>query len=81
MITISRSVRSVAEVMKDNEVGLEELIERTGIDDKVVVAIVRQQYTPAPDQRDALCDVLGVFRSQVIWGHALAPQPHIHAPD
>ncbi|MEX2186648.1 MAG: hypothetical protein WD875_07640 [Pirellulales bacterium] len=80
MITIARSVRSVAEVMEDNEVGFDELVERTEIDERIVQAIVHQWYTPRPDQRDRVCAVLGVRRSQVMWGHAIVPEPHIHAP-
>lgn len=81
MITFPRSVHSVSELMEFNEVGFGELVERTAIDEKVIAAIVHQRYTPSPDQRDRVSSALGVTRQQVIWGHAIVPQPHIHSPD
>ena len=81
MITFPRTVHSVAELMDDNEVDFEELVEQTAIDERVIDAIVHQRYTPSPEQRDRVCAAFGVTRQQIKWGHAIVPQPYIHAPD
>jgi|COG998Drversion2_1049125.scaffolds.fasta_scaffold2088201_1 plasmid maintenance system antidote protein VapI len=81
MITFPRTVHKVVELMEDLEVSQKELIDSTGMDDKVVDAVVHQRYTPSPEQRDRVSAVFGVTRHQIIWGHAITPEPHMHAPD
>ncbi len=81
MISIPRNVYSVSELMEDRDIGFTDLVALTGIDDDVVAAIVHQRYTPSPDQRDRVSAAFGVARKQIKWGHAITPEPHIHAPD
>ncbi len=81
MISIPRRVHSVGELMEDGDIGFRELVALTGIDKDVVAAIVHQRYTPSPNQRDRVSAAFGVARAQIKWGHAITPEPHMHAPD
>lgn len=70
----------VADLMDRHGVGLEGMVQSTGIDACVVEAIAHQRYTPSLDQRVRVSKVLGVRREQIIWGHATPVQEYIHAP-
>ena len=51
-----------------------ELVAASGLDAKVVQAIVDGQYTPSPFQRRKLAEVVGVTTDQIAWGHSIAVQ-------
>ncbi len=70
-------VRTIAEWMVDRATGLETLVETSGLDRKVVDAIVHNRYTPSPQQRQRLAQALGVDAEQIAWGHA-SPVQHIY---
>jgi ribosome-binding protein aMBF1 (putative translation factor) len=72
-----KEVNTLAEWMTERGVGLSDLIERSGLDDKVVEAIAANRYTPSPDQRKRLAAALGVALEQIVWGHA-APIVHVY---
>jgi len=61
--------RTLAEWMTDRGIGLEQLLDSSGLDRKVLRAIVNGQYTPSPLQRQRLADALGVDVSSITWGH------------
>jgi transcriptional regulator with XRE-family HTH domain len=63
------SIKSVAERMKERGVGLEDLLAITGLDRKVLDAILNGRYTPSPQQRQRVASALGVEPGQVLWGH------------
>jgi transcriptional regulator with XRE-family HTH domain len=48
---------------------LADLIERSGLDQRVVEAIAAGRYTPSPEQRRRLAEVLGVTVDEIAWGH------------
>jgi hypothetical protein len=62
-------VKTLAEWMADRGLGLEELVEASGLDRRVVEAIAGSRYTPSPQQRRRLSAALGVDPEQVAWGH------------
>ncbi len=62
-------VKAVADWMAERGISLAELVERSGLDRRVVEAIARGQYTPSPEQRRRLVEVLSVGADQVAWGH------------
>ncbi len=70
-------VKTVAAWMAERGVDLAELVRASGLDDRVVRAIVAARYTPSPQQRRRLATVLGVAPEQVAWGHA-APVEHVY---
>lgn len=74
-------IRSVADLMEQCELELEELAQLSGLGPTVVSAIVNQRYTPSPEQRNRISNVLGVEHEQVMWGHRDTVDAHIHSPD
>ena len=66
--------RALAEIMTGLEIGVDELMRRSGLDSRTVQAIVRGQYTPSPAQRDRIAEALGVPRDEISWGHTIPVQ-------
>jgi transcriptional regulator with XRE-family HTH domain len=62
-------VKSLAEWMAARGVGVPELVEASGVDERVVEAIAHGRYTPSPEQRQRLAAVLGVGVDEIAWGH------------
>jgi ribosome-binding protein aMBF1 (putative translation factor) len=69
--------KTVAEWMAQRGIELAQLIEASGLDDRVVKAIADGRYTPSPEQRRRLADALGVGVEQIAWGHA-AQVSHVY---
>src|SRR5205085_8573830 len=67
--TIVPPIKSVAEWMTERGLGAPELVEATGLDKRVVEAIVHGRYTPSPAQRERLAAALGASLEQIAWGH------------
>jgi ribosome-binding protein aMBF1 (putative translation factor) len=62
-------VKSVADWMAERRLSMADLVEKSGLDKRVVDAIVHGRYTPSPEQRRSLSVALGVAPEQVAWGH------------
>ena len=62
-------VKTIAEWMADRGVRVPDLVASSGLDKRVVEAIVRGHYTPSPQQRQRLAAALAVSAEQVAWGH------------
>ena len=56
---------------------LRKLVERSGLDEAVIVAIVQGRRTPSPEERDRVAAVFGLTRDQIAWGHK-TPIQHIY---
>ena len=69
MIAAAKEYQTVADLMRQREIGLEELVRSTGVGRRIIAAIVHQRYTPSPQQRDRVSIVLGFPRHRIIWGH------------
>jgi transcriptional regulator with XRE-family HTH domain len=74
---IMAEVKTVADWMGQRGLRLAELVEGSGLDRKVVEAIVHGRYTPSPQQRQRLAAVLGVAVEQVAWGYRV-PVDHMY---
>ncbi len=74
-------VQSIAAWMAERGVTPEQLLAASGLDRKVLDAIVQGRYTPSPQQRLRVAAALGVESAQVAWGHT-ATVEHIqgHGP-
>lgn len=55
--------------MWERKLTLDELVRVTGLERKIVLAIVCGRWTPSLDQRQRVAAALGVDAEQVIWGH------------
>ncbi|MCI0700421.1 MAG: helix-turn-helix domain-containing protein [Planctomycetia bacterium] len=62
-------VKTLSEWMAVRGIGLAELVETSGVEERVVEAIANGRYTPSPDQRQRLSAVLGVSVEEIAWGH------------
>jgi ribosome-binding protein aMBF1 (putative translation factor) len=62
-------VKTVAEWMAERGIGAAQLVEMTGLDKRVVEAIIHGRYTPSPAQRQRLAAALGVGLEEIAWGH------------
>ena len=70
-------VKSAAEWMAERGMDRSRLVAASGLDDRVVAAIVEGRYTPSPEQRRRLAAVLGVGPDEIAWGH-VAPIAHVY---
>ena len=74
-------IRSIAEWMAERGLGLDQLLDASGLERRVLEAIVHGRYTPSPQQRRRVAGALGLEPGQVAWGHT-TPVEHIqgHGP-
>ena len=63
--------KTISEWMKDRSLDLTQLVERSGLDKKVVEAIVAARYTTSPRHRQRLSNVLGVSSDDIRWGQTV----------
>ncbi len=68
---------SVAELCQKHEITVEELSDRTGLDDTRVLAIVLGRWTPSPQERQKIAAVFDVTVDEISWGHK-TPIQHIY---
>jgi lambda repressor-like predicted transcriptional regulator len=74
-------VRSVADWMAERGVDFDSLMRSSGLDRKVLEAILASRYTPSPQQRRRVAEALGVGPEQVLWGHTNQVDPmYGHGP-
>jgi hypothetical protein len=63
--------------MEETGVSIEQLVESSGLDAKLVKAIVSGNYTPSPSQRQRLAAAMGLSTDDISWGHAV-PVEHMY---
>jgi len=69
-------MKPIAHYMEEMGISLDQLVTTTGLEAKLVTAIVTGNYTPSPSQRLALAAALGVSKDDISWGHAV-PVEHL----
>ena len=67
-------MKPVAHYMEEKGIGFDQLVAATGLEAKLVKAIVSGNYTPSPSQRQRLAAALGVSTEDISWDHAVAVQ-------
>jgi transcriptional regulator with XRE-family HTH domain len=65
-------VKTVAQWMAERSLAQDQIVAASGLDKRVVEAIVRGRYTPSPQQRQQMAAALGVDLEQITWDHATA---------
>ena len=65
-------MKPIARYLEDAGMSLDQLVSTSGLDAKVVKAIVSGGYTPSPSQRQRLAAALGVSIDEIAWGHTIA---------
>ncbi len=64
-------LKTISEWMEDLDVEITQLVERSGLDKKVVDAIVVGRYTTSPSHRQRLSNALGVSPDEIRWGQTV----------
>ena len=70
-------LKTLTECLAARGLTLAQLVETSGLDDRVVKAIVLGRYTPSPEQRRRLADAVGVPVEELAWGHSAEVQ-HVY---
>ncbi len=67
-------MQPIARYMEESGIGEDQLVKASGLEKRIVKAIVSGQYTPSPTQRQRLASALGVSTDDIAWGHQIAVQ-------
>jgi hypothetical protein len=67
-------MKSIARYMEEAGIGVSQIVTATGLDAKLVKAIVSGNYTPGPSQRQRLAAALSVSTDDISWEHAVPVQ-------
>jgi hypothetical protein len=67
-------MKPIARYMEENGINVGQLVTATGLDAKLVKAIVSGNYTPSPSQRQRLAAALNVSTEDIAWGHSVPVQ-------
>ena len=69
-------MKPIARYIEEGRISVDQLIAASGLDAKLVKAIVSGNFTPSPAQRQRLAAAAGVSVDEVSWGHAV-PVEHL----
>ncbi|HTS28957.1 MAG TPA: helix-turn-helix transcriptional regulator [Bryobacteraceae bacterium] len=69
-------MKPLSRYMEVTGITVEQLVDSTKLDRKLVEAIVRGNFTPSPSQRQRLSAALGVSPEEISWDHAV-PVEHM----
>ncbi len=69
--------KHVSDLCMEHQLSVQQLAERSGLDEQRILAIVLGRWTPSPGERDKIAAVFGLTRDQIIWGHK-TPIQHIY---
>ena len=65
-------MKPLARYMEEAGMSMDQLVRATGLDAKLIKAIVSGNYTPSPLQRQRIAAALGVSTDDISWGHAVS---------
>ena len=67
-------MKPIVRYMEETGISVDQIIAASGLDAKLVKAIVSGNYTPSPSQRQRLAATLGVSIDDISWEHAVPVQ-------
>ena len=67
-------MKPITRYLEETGITVGQLATNTGLDSKLVKAIVSGNYTPSPSERQLLATALGVSTDDISWGHAVPVQ-------
>ena len=70
-------IKTAVQWMAERGLAMAEIVAASGLEQRVVEAILQARYTPSPQQRAQLAAALGVELDQIAWGHAV-PVEHMY---
>jgi hypothetical protein len=65
-------MKPIAIHMEEMGIEIDQLIAASGLDAKLVRAIVSGNYTPSPSHRERLAGALGLSKDEISWDHAVS---------
>lgn len=68
---------SVSELCVQHQMNVQQLAEKTMLEENRVLAIVMGRWTPSPRERQKVADAFGVEVTDISWGHK-TPIQHIY---
>lgn len=68
---------SVAELCERDRIDLAQLVERSGLEENRVTAIVLGRWTPSPGERRKIAAVFNLSVDDISWGHK-TPIQHLY---
>lgn len=69
--------RSVADLCRAQSLSLDQLVERSGLDQGRVEAILLGRWTPSPSERQRIAAALSAEIDDIAWGH-VTPIQHLY---
>ena len=69
--------QSIADLCRDHQIVLPELVSRSGLEESRVAAIALGRWTPSPSERQRIAAVFGVAVDEIAWGHK-TPIQHLY---
>ena len=69
--------RSVAELCEAEDLTIDQLAEKTGLEHQRLLAILLGRWTPSPTEREMVARALDVTVDGITWGHK-TPIQHIY---
>ena len=70
-------MKPLARYMEEFGTSLDQLVAASGLDAKLVKAIVTGNYTPSPSQRQSLAAAMNLSVDDISWGHTV-PVEHMY---
>ena len=68
---------TVAQLCQQHALDLPQLVERSGLEETRVTAILLGRWTPSPSERARIAAVFGVSVTDISWGHK-TPIQHLY---
>ena len=69
--------RTIEELCKKHQMTVEDLTEKTGVDDHRLLAIYMGRWTPSPEDRKKIAAAFELEVDDITWGH-VTPIQHIY---
>jgi len=70
-------MKPLSQWMAERGLTVDQLVEASGVEKRIVEAIAQARYTPSPEQRRRLAAVLNVTVDDIAWGH-IAEVSHVY---
>lgn len=68
---------SVWDLCEQQKMKVTDLVERTGLDESRVTAIILGRWTPSPAERQKIADAFTLTIDEIAWGHK-TPVQHLY---
>lgn len=69
--------QSVEDLCQIGKITYAQLVEKSGLEETRVQAILLNRWTPSPSERQRIAAVFGVAPDDIVWGHA-TPIQHLY---